>query len=58
MAEERQAAREAHKVGLGLDELAGFVVDDGPLARALAGLGRLVQERESASRTEYRSKAF
>jgi len=55
---ERQQAVETHKAGLGLADLPGFVVDDGPLARALAGLGRLVQERESASRTESSLGAF
>ena len=58
VAEEREAAREAHKAGLTLEDLPAFLVDDGPLARALAGLGRLVQERESAGRTETISKGF
>jgi hypothetical protein len=46
------------KAGLPLDELAVVEVDDGPLARALAGLGRLVQERESARRSEIQTKNF
>ena len=41
---------DAMKAGLALDELAVVEVDDGPLA--LARLGRLVQERGSAKRSE------
>lgn len=44
------------KAGLPLDELAVVEVDDGPLARVLAGLGRLVQERETAKRSETGAK--
>ena len=56
-AHEREAAQEAHRALLWLADLpAGFVVDDGPLARALAGLGRLVEERESARGTELQAR--
>ena len=51
-AHEQQAAQSAYRAALPLGELPGFVVDDGPLARALSALGRSVQERESAGRTE------
>ena len=44
------------KASLPLDELAVVEVDDGPLARALASLGRLVQEREFASRSDIQTK--
>lgn len=46
------------KASLPLDELAVLEVDDDPLGRALAQLGRLVQERESAKRSEPMSKSF
>jgi hypothetical protein len=52
----RQAEMAALKAALNLDELAVVEVDDEPLARALAGLGRLVQERESAKRSESQTK--
>lgn len=50
--EARNAAVLAMKADLPLDELAVVEVDDGPLARALAQLGRLVQERESTKGSE------
>ncbi len=50
--EERAAEREAHKTALPLDELPLFEVDDNRLGRLLATLGRSIQERESAKRTE------
>ena len=43
---------EAHKAGLALDELALFEIEDSALGRVLASLGRAVQQRESAKRTE------
>jgi hypothetical protein len=48
----------AMKAGLSLEELAVVEVDDGPLARALAGLGRLVQERESAKQEESQARGL
>jgi hypothetical protein len=54
----RQAEAAALKASLPLDELAVLEVDDDPLGRALAQLGRLVQERESAKRSEPMSKSF
>ena len=56
--EVRRQELEGVKASLPLDELAILEVDDGPLARALAGLGRHVQERESASRSESQTKIF
>ncbi|TNC45263.1 helix-turn-helix domain-containing protein [Rubellimicrobium rubrum] len=56
--EDRRQDLAAVKAGLGLDELAVVEVDDGPLGRALASLGRHVQERESASRSEYKSTIY
>lgn len=50
--DERTAVLEAHKAALPLDELPLFQVHDGHLGRLLAGLGRLVQERESAKQAE------
>lgn len=50
--EVRTAELDAHKASLPLDELAVFMVDDGPLAEALARFGRAVQERGSVQRTE------
>lgn len=50
--EQRRAAIEAHRENLSLGELPLFDVDDPGLAGALARLGKLVQERESAKRTE------
>lgn len=53
-AQERQRAEiEAHKASLSLAELPLFELgSDDPLGRALSRLGRLVQERESAKRSE------
>lgn len=49
---EREAAIEAHKASLPNDELALFTLGDTPLGRALAALGKSVQQRESARQTE------
>ncbi len=46
------ASQEAHKAALPLDELPLFEVHDDRLGRLLAGLGRVVQERESAKHAE------
>lgn len=46
----------AHKSGLHLDQLALFELGDNPLGRALAALGKSVEHRESARRSEYPSK--
>jgi len=54
----RQQEVEAHKADLGLGELGAFMVEDDTLGRLLGRLGRLVQERESASRTETQSRGF
>ena len=52
MQAERAAEREAHRAALSLDELPQFKVESGPLAEALSLMGRLLQERESAKRSE------
>lgn len=54
--EARSEVLAAMKASLPLDELAVVEVDDGPLARALASLGRLVQEREFSRRPETQTK--
>lgn len=54
--EERAAELRAHRDELPLDELAWFEVESGPLVQALAQLGRGLQERESAKRSESQSK--
>jgi hypothetical protein len=54
-ASERSENVAAMKATLSLDELAVLEVDDGPLGRALAALGRSVKERESARQPENRS---
>ena len=54
--EARSEALAAMKASLPLDELAVVEVDDGPLARALASLGRLVQEREFSRRPDIQTK--
>lgn len=56
--EDRRAEVAAAKAGLPLDELAVLEVDDDPLGRALAELGRRVQERESGRRSEPLAKSF
>ena len=56
--ETRRQELEAVKASLSLDELAVVEVADGPLARALAALGRHVQERGSVSRSEFQAKTF
>lgn len=55
---DRRVAVAEMKASLDLDELALVEVDDGPLARALAGLGRLVSERESTKRPEIQATLF
>ena len=54
--ETRRAEMDLHRASLPLDELARFEVNDGPLATVLASLGRAVQQRESASRSESKTK--
>ncbi len=54
--EVRAAELAAHKAGLPLDELALFEVASSPLARALADMGRKVEERESVRRSESQAK--
>jgi hypothetical protein len=56
--EDRRRDLEAVKAGLSLEELALVEVDDGPLGRALAQLGRRVSECESARQTESQAKSF
>lgn len=55
--DEHRASVAAMKASLSLDELPLVEVDDGPLARALAALGRRVSERESASRSETEARS-
>lgn len=50
--EERWASVEAHKASLSPEELGRFTIESGPLGEKLAQLGRHVQERESARRSE------
>lgn len=50
--EARAAELDAHMRTLSLSELPLFVIEDDDLAASLARLGKLVQERESAKRTE------
>ena len=54
--EARTTEMDLHRASLPLGEFARFEVDDNPLAQALASLGRLVQERESAKQTELMAK--
>ena len=56
--EARRQELAAIKGALPLDELAVLEVDDRPLGRLLAELGRLVQERESGRQTESQAKNF
>jgi hypothetical protein len=56
--EDQRQELETIKAGLGPEELAGTMIEDGPLARALAGLGRLVSERESGRQTESQARVF
>lgn len=49
------ASLNAHKSGLRLDQLALFELGDNPLGRALAALGKSVEQRESAKQSEYPS---
>ncbi len=55
---ERQAATEAHRASLPLDELALFDVGDNPLGQALARLARSMKQRESARQTESPSSSI
>jgi hypothetical protein len=55
---ERKALMEAHRASLDMDELALFDVGDNPLGQALARLGKVMKERESAIRTEYPSDLY
>jgi hypothetical protein len=48
----RQSETTAYKAGLPLDELPLIEIEDDRLSRLLAQLGRSVQERESARRSE------
>ena len=48
----------AHRASLSLEELPLFEVEDDRLGQLLAGLGRAVQERESARRSESQAKIF
>lgn len=52
---ERAANQDAYRSTLRLDRLALFELGDNPLGRALATLGKTVQQRESAKRSEYLS---
>lgn len=54
--EERAAEVAAQKAALPLDELALVEVEDNTLAQLMADLGRAVQERESARRSETETK--
>jgi hypothetical protein len=56
--EQRQTALQAHRASLRPDELALFDLDDTPLGQAMARLGRMVQERESARQTESEARFF
>lgn len=48
-----QGERDALEAAMSLEELGRFKVEDDALGRLLADLGRRVQERESAERSEY-----
>ncbi|RVK90345.1 helix-turn-helix domain-containing protein [Sinorhizobium meliloti] len=54
----RMAAIEEHRASLMLDERALFDVGDNPLGQALARLGKLMKQRESARRTESQSRSI
>ncbi len=56
--EARAAELGAHKASLPLDQLALFEAGDSPLGRALASLGRKVQEREFTGEPEYQTKTI
>jgi len=56
--EGRAAELAAYKKTLPLDELALFEAGDNPLGRALAALGKSLQQRESAKQTESLSGLF
>lgn len=61
VAQEQQERREglaAIRAALPLDELAVLEVDDGPLGRVLAEFGHRIQQRESARRSETKTKNF
>lgn len=54
--EVRKAELEVYRASLPLDQLALFEVEDDELAKVLARLGRVIQERESVGRTESKLK--
>ena len=56
--EARAAEVDAYRKALPLDELAPFEAGNNPLGRALAALGKAMQERESAKQTESRSDLY
>jgi len=56
--DDRQQVVEAYKCALPLQDLAVLEVNDDVLGRVLGQLGRLVQERESARRTESQTTIF
>jgi hypothetical protein len=56
--EVREVEQRAHRDSLSPPELARFEVESGPLAQALAELGRRVQERESAKQPESHTQRF
>lgn len=56
--EVRAAELDAYRKALPLDQLALFDAGDGPLGKALARLGKSLQERESARQTESLSNPY
>ena len=56
--EARAAELDAYKKSLPLDELALFEAGNNPLGRALAALGKSLQQRESAKQTESPSDLY
>jgi len=56
--EARVAELDAYRKAMPLDELALFEAGDNPLGRALAALGKSLQERESAKQTESQSHLY
>jgi hypothetical protein len=56
--EDRTAMEMEHVKTLDLAELAAFKIEDSDLSRALAMMGRAIDLRESAKRTEYQSTYF
>lgn len=55
---DRAAMEAEHVKTLGLDGLAMFKIEDSALAKALAGLGKAIELRESAKRTELQSTSY